>query len=303
MAHGSTTTKCYTTGKLKVTGSSWTYVGGLCGGASSQSELEDCYNLANIECKNTYTGQDYMADIGCGGIVGRFAGTSINKCFNKGNIIVDGETNVVHGAGICGTNIGDESSIKNCYNGGKMEAIGQGTRTKALAGIVARSYSANIAYCYNFGELVGNAENLNIGGIVAIQTKILEMRNVFNIGKIEIKERNVNALGGIIAVISEEDANVNIYNAYNIGKINAQNLDTNQIGSIAGTNWLSLIKFDNCYYLIGTYDTGVGGSGTTTGVTEVNSINKSVLDVVNEENAFKSDTNNINNGYPLLDWQ
>ena len=29
----------------------------------------------------------------------------------------------------------------------------------------------------------------------------------------------------------------------------------------------------------------------------------SVLDVVNNEGAFKADTNNINDGYPILEWQ
>ena len=28
-----------------------------------------------------------------------------------------------------------------------------------------------------------------------------------------------------------------------------------------------------------------------------------ILDVVNGEGAFKEDTNNINNGYPILNWQ
>ena len=70
--------------------------------------------------------------------------------------------------------------------------MGQGTRfDKSLSGIVANSNLSDIAYCYNSGELVCNAENSNIGGIVAIQNKALEISNIFNIGKIDVKEENI----------------------------------------------------------------------------------------------------------------
>ena len=63
--------------------------------------------------------------------------------------------------------------------------------------------------------------------------------------------------------------------------------------------------FKECYYLKGTYDVGVGESENSTGVIQLDSIEDfpSVLDVVNGEGAFKEDTNNINNGYPILEWQ
>ena len=47
------------------------------------------------------------------------------------------------------------------------------------------------------------------------------------------------------------------------------------------------------------------GEGASTGVTELDDISKfpSVLEVVNGEGAFKEDVNNINGGYPILEWQ
>ena len=60
--------------------------------------------------------------------------------------------------------------------------------------------------------------------------------------------------------------------------------------------------FNNCNYLKGTYSIGVGGEGSSAGVTELDDISKfpSVLEVVNGENAFMEDVNNINGGYPIL---
>ena len=108
--------------------------------------------------------------------------------------------------------------------------------------------------------------------------------------------------GGIVGYgnyqYETEIANFNINNAYNIGTINIENANNKLVGSISGDG---NITFNNCYYLKGTYDVG----GTVTGITELDSINEfpSVLEVVNGDEAFKEDTNNINNGYPILNWQ
>ena len=98
----------------------------------------------------------------------------------------------------------------------------------------------------------------------------------------------------------------NINNAYNTGVINKEEkISSLQVGSIAGTNWQNRMNYNNCYYLKDTYNIGVGGEGTSTGVTQLDDISKfpSVLEVVNVEKVFKEDTNNINNGYPILEWQ
>ena len=123
-------------------------------------------------------------------------------------------------------------------------------------------------------------------------------------GKIVNKNKDVYAIGGIIGLVAgtgEYHANIN--NAYNIGIINEEIVNSNlQTGGIAGTNWADLMIFNNCNYLKGTYSIGVGGVGSSTGVTELDDISKfpSVLEVVNGENAFMEDINNINGGYPIL---
>ena len=76
------------------------------------------------------------------------------------------------------------------------------------------------------------------------------------------------------------------------------------LGSIAADNWYNTLRFTNCAYLAGTYEKGVA-NGNNTGVTEYQNISDfpSVLEIVNGDNAFKADTNNKNNGYPILEWE
>ena len=142
-----------------------------------------------------------------------------------------------------------------------------------------------------------------IGGIISYQGKEAEISNVFNLGKIIGNDNTKNLIIG--GIIGRSAKNINIINSYNTGKIETENNITKYLGSIGGD--LEQVKLDNCYYLKGTYSVGVGEGeeGTSTGVTELDDISKfpSVLEVVNEEGAFKEDVNNINDGYPILEWQ
>lgn len=163
----------------------------------------------------------------------------------------------------------------------------------------------DIYNCYNTGEIVldGNitSEKTRIGGIIGQNYKTT-LTNVYNIGNITIKGANTNiCVGGIAAGY----ANGKIYNGYNTGDIMAINTTSDYIGSIEG---LKAGEISNCYYLKGTYIKGVGvisGGQVDDGVVELENISEfpSILSIVNTENAFKEDTNNINNGYPLLNWQ
>ena len=290
----------YVTGNINATASSWTPVGGLCGILHGNSNIENCYNLANIECRNTREEYGY-ANITCGGIVGQLEDeqVNINKCFNKGNINVDGEKNQAISGGIIGSVNSSNSEIKNCYNTSKI--YGKSEADISVGGIIGRLASKNnISFCYNQGEISGDAGTIRIAGIVGIFDNNVEIRNIYNIGKIKIEDINQQGCVGGIAGISNEVVNSNITNAYNTGIIEIQNKNTQFIGSIIGKT--SSVMFDECYYLKGTYDVGVGGSETSTGVTELDSIDKfpSVLEVVNGEGAFEEDSSKVNNGYPVL---
>lgn len=57
---------------------------------------------------------------------------------------------------------------------------------------------------------------------------------------------------------------------------------------------------NNCIWEKGSYLKGIGlGNGNT--LEEENM--PSVLSVINSENCFKEDISNINNGYPVLNWE
>lgn len=167
-----------------------------------------------------------------------------------------------------------------------------------ICGVVATEDEANIENCYNSGKIIGKGvDYLIIGGIAGYQRNDTEIKNTFNAGNIkgETPNNHLN-IGGILGM----DDGTSISNGYNTGVLQGISNAMN-VGGIVG------IKFSgntilNCEYLAGTCEVGIG-YGTSTGVKEVDSIDKSVLEVVNGENAFKEDTEGINNGYPILEWQ
>ena len=201
---------CYVTGNISVKGNLWVPVGGICGAfLGNNATIENCYNLSNIECRNTYTGQEYIADIGCGGIVAQLEceNVIINKCFNKGNITVDGGSNLIAVGGICGSaSNSSNNQIRNCYNYAKIDGKTNSSQYDSyIGGIIGTSSLSYMENCYNSGKVTGENERLRIGGIISIQRqgKDLTIRNVFNTG--EINAKNINALGGIVAVISRRN--------------------------------------------------------------------------------------------------
>ena len=195
---------------------------------------------------------------------------------------------------------------KNCYNNAKI----QGTSSYFIGGIVGISKSTNLSNCYNVGDVINVktgktfGDSCGIGEIIGVQSSNTETKNVFNIGNVISKDNATKLkIGGIVGR-AEDKATAIINTAYNTGTIDANGLNSSQVGSIAGNDLVTFIK---CFYLKRTFDIGVAGSGTPIDVTEWDSLDKfpSVLSVVNEgeEKAFKEDTNNINNGYPILSWQ
>ena len=301
---------CYVTGNIEVRGNHWLSIGGLCG--VTRNRIENCYNLANINCENIK--EDFgSSSIACGGIAGQVGtgGCEINKCFNKGNITANGGENYTIIGGICGGfYLGNDKKIQNSYNKGRIES--NSNRLVQIGGVLGvlggtNAEKLNMYNCYNSGEVVANTEKGRISGIVGIMYNNTGINNVFNTGKITLEngkyESTSYGAGGILGVTENEANNIKINYAYNTGTIELKSTTNQGIGSIVG-NRKSETILSNCYYLTGTHDVSVG-YGDTTGITEWNSMDKfpSVLDVVNGEEAFKEDTNNVNNGYPILEWQ
>ena len=239
--------------------------------------------IKNIGITGKIKGNEYV-----GGISGR--GSSRAEIQNSFvNIEIEGDSNV---AGISG-NYGD---IKNCYVLGNLVA------TKDIAGI-SGSQGKGIYNCYNLANITTINEGYSIGGISGGLTNIV---NCYNLGNINACEDS-SWVGGIAAAGNS----TSITNCYNMGKIKE---GASQIGGILGLlqNGVSL---NNNYYLEGTAEGGIEGKdveGQAMPLPE--SEMPSVISVLMTDNeqveyngqmvdVWKEDTNNINNGYPILYWQ
>lgn len=296
-------TGCNVTGEIKCDVTLWSMVGGITGNARKGLQITECSNRANITCNNLgETGQAIVA-----GIVGNTANeyVEINKCYNSGNIYGYSEKNTLNVGGVI-TALRN-GKIINCYNTGKIE--GKGTSTTYMGGILGNIQSENeIKNCYNIGEIIFdgkvNSTSVFVGGIAgySIGTKT---SNIYNAKEIKINGQNSDIrVGGLCGAFFEET----ISNGYNIGKIIAENTTSENIGSIIGNAGASIV-FENCYYLKETYSKAIGvlnnSTGEITGITQLDNVTdfSSILEVINSDNAFKQDTNNINNGNPILTWQ
>ena len=248
--------------------------GAVAGYLYNGSQIINCYNKSDLTCGSI-----------SGGVVGQISKNSnMKNCYNLGNInTADGNTL----GGIVG-GIGSNSSMKESYNSGSISG-------NNVTGGIAGSMSSNsmIEECYNSGDVNGEA---TIGGVVAKATINAVTKNCYNVGSIE----GNNSIGGIVG----EQSAGEICNCYNTGIITG----TDKVGGIVGTNNvynLTTVIIKNAYSLEGVCDNLYGYNGTGS-IIEESSIKtsdevKSLFSILG--NVFKEDVNNINNGYPILNWQ
>ena len=190
----------------------------------------------------------------------------------------------VRSGGICGS----WCFIKNSYNGGNITNT-SGDLTGGLSGGWGTMINS-----YNYGTITTSATS--IGGIVGWDG------NAYNCYNLGIISGVGYAVGGIIGGAS---SGKQLINNYNSGKV------TGQIGGgiLGGQYQLSdYTKFDvvmrNNYYLNSTASYGIGAYSKNDNASPLEASQMpSVISVINGDNAFVEDINNINNGYPILKWQ
>jgi hypothetical protein len=169
---------------------------------------------------------------------------------------------------------------------------------RSVGGVVGKigktNYGGIIENCANFAS-VNNTDSKGCGGIVGAGWNGGYIKSCYNAGS--VRSAYTCPTGGISG--SNE---INIFNCYNVGSIAAAS------GSYAmaiGTNNGGSPTVSNCYWLNGSAPGGgyYGGNGTEQ-VTEVTSEylkSAEFLAAINSTGrAFVADTNNINNGYPIL---
>ncbi len=252
---------------LGVTGkiSGGEYVGSI-GAYIDNGNIQNIYSNVEIVGKTSYTG----------GIVGYISNTNVQNCINTNNVI--GNHFV---GGIVGT-CDDKSDIKYCYNLGIIkgnQAIG-GISGHSSGGLSSVSGQDVIEFCYNLGEVNKAKSGSNNSGGICGDLSTGKLSNVYNSGKI-IGDYEVGAIAG------------------QIGR---------RTSGLEGS-----IK--SAYFLKGTSSKGVGSNPSNISNIETYELLESqmpkVIDVIQNQieidgetvNVWKEDTNNINNGYPILFWQ
>ena len=278
---------------LKVTTNNMHILMGAIAGRNS-GNIENCSTAGNINII-----ANGVKTIFAGGISGQGDSSgvenSINKCCSLANIKINiNNLNSVNVGGIGNLN---GMLIKNSYFKGKIEINGQyeGDISSSITGI---GTSERIENCYNLGELVQNMENSNayIGGI----TNESGANNCYNLGNISSNAIN-NHNGGIDA--NAQDTEIN--NCYNIGNLKKLDEASGFFGALASTG--KNLVINNSKWLVNTAEMSVSqnlGNVTDNSIC-VDTLEEmpTILEVVNGEGAFKEDTNNINNGYPILYWE
>jgi len=254
--------KCQNSGLIE--GSS--YVGGLCGAngdasGGATSYIKKSVNTGNVKSYTYNTASSESTMAYVGGIVGETGSGYVEECQNYGN--VEG-LNLI--GGIAGLS---SSTISRCSNFGEIKAAvsseNNSTRLTSIqsAGIVSYNYG-EIDSCFNTGKVIASvSDNLSIEGLASG----LVSNNVLNEGIIQ--------------------------NSYTTGQLEA-------------TTSTSIIKSNggivtNCYYL----DTSCNAQYEETqnqAIKSCTSDNMKTAEFINtlNSNAFEIDSNNQNNGYPVL---
>lgn len=259
------------------------FTGGVAGYVAQDSIIKECYNVGEV------TGIKHV-----GGVVGDInLNSNAVNCYNTG--IVNGENMV---GGITGY-LGENSAINNCYTTGDVEA------QYHVGGICGyTSVNTLISQCYNEGDIkaIGQNEsgNSNVGGLVGLTES--NIMNCYNTGAVTGLYECVGGLIGLNRGTLE--------NSYNVGNVNGE---IEKKGSLVGNNDEFYYTEDDRTYIGKIYNSYSLENVTT----DLCGVNNSILGnecsfktslelqslYVTLGNSFKEDKNNINNGYPILQWQ
>ena len=233
---------------------------------SVSNTITNCGNYGNVTKENG----GY-----CGGIVGYLKGDILNS-YNQGNII-----GILGVGGITGAV--ENGNIRNCYNIGLINANGE-----SAGGIAGNmNEKSNLSNCYNTGEI--NNKSQKTGGIIgqvdSNYNDVIKIKNCINYAPVVTN----NYGGGIVGFYR---ANIDVENCYNLGNISGYI----GISSIIGYTEMGNANIKDCFYL----DTITQDQNAV--AIKIDEMPNSI-DIINGENKFKEDTNNVNNGYPILAWQ
>ena len=241
-------------------------------GAASNSVIK------NLGLKSSYViGNSRNAGI----LGGATKNTTIASVYNSATVVGN-----YRSAGICG----EICTVKNSYNTGDIT-----NNSNDIIGGIVGGWSS-VYNSYNLGNVKG--ARASVGGIGGWDCSAY---NTYNLGN--ITSSYVNYCGGIVGW----GLNYNeLINNYSLGKASGGGIlgaeyDYNGNNEIRSEITMKIV---NNYYLkgIASYGLGYYSSDYNASPLEASQM-PSVISVINGDNAFVEDTNNINNGYPILKWQ
>lgn len=236
------------------------------------------YNISNLYIKSTGKYQGLF-----GSVSGKVKNLNITSGF-------------VYGAGYLGGITGylDKGAlILNCSNNATVSGTTSSTLCGGIAGGAAMGGQSYVVNCYNSADISGASY---IGGIAGRYGCYL---NCYNTGDIyaSMTRSNGSYCGGIANGSYSSDT---FENCYNLGDVSAKN--SKYKGGIAAT---ANGTFKNCYSLkTDTVNTSVyaTSAGDLEGAVSKNEAEmKSIASDLGS--GYLADTENINNGYPILKWQ
>ncbi len=274
-------------------------IAGIC--AKNYGVIENATNYANITNQTTN-------GIKAAGIVGVLTGNKKATVINCNNY---GEINTTeHAGGIVGHAEAEGYIIDSCHNYGKVITQGKAGGILGSMGVDdTQTYTSQIDKCINSGYVhaKGNGGNPVCGGIMgSIQVgESIVISNCYNTGEIASTAYEAGSIyhgvGGILGVCynnataTTTKSKATISNSYNRGNIK-NSYSSNNAGQIIGKDDCGNRNITKCYYL-----NTVQGSNTNGGIALGAVTLKGYANTLGT--AFTADTENINEGYPILKWQ
>lgn len=232
---------CYNTGEIKGTTSGNSQIGGLIGCSeeifNSKDEfvtkIKKCYNKGNIE----------VDGYSVGGIVGELKiSYQIEKSYNTANIFLHGNSTNGQVGGIIGCAYNVSGNIIKCYNTGKIE-LNSSDNYSGIGGIVGRGHST-ITECNNYGIIdVKTEKGTYIGGICGYEG--VNITNCNNYGNIDIDVKKSVSSTYVGGIYGSYDGNVTIDKCTNNGDINSNVINHSFVGGIAGRGGTTTNSINN----------------------------------------------------------
>lgn len=221
--------------------------------------------IKNLSVSGAVTGSSNV-----GGVVGRCTGGIVSNCINFSNV-----TGVKYIGGVIGNNNG---TVITCSNTGNVNG------NNYVGGISGQNMNI-ISSCINIGTV--NGDKQITGGIVGSNYINGSVTNCFNSGPVQ-----GNGGGGIVGYNYYRQSV--IQNCSNSGTVTGS---SSEVGGIGGYCYPTG-EITNCGWLSGTTSVGVGSGNTGTNIvqfssaqrasvvtTVIPSINKTILDMANNETA------------------